>query len=248
MPYEVTLPVFTGPLDLLLRLIERAELDITTITLAQVADQYLAHVRALEAVEPDELAEFVSLAARLVLIKSRALLPRSPSAPAASVDEDAEQLAAQLELYRRFKQAAELLRVWHESGRSTFARVAPPPLTIAPPPASYRVADLLQALARRAQLQLPLESEERMVLAPRLTVAEVAARIRARLERAAWFDFSDLLTAQPAPEEVIVSFWAMLELLKRRAIVVEQEALFGPILIGRGESPIETSEADEREL
>ncbi|MGC8799339.1 segregation and condensation protein A [Chloroflexus sp.] len=248
MSYEITLPAFTGPLDLLLRLIERAELDITAIALASVADQYLAHVRMLDQVEPGELAEFVSVAARLVLIKSRALLPRSPVVPTAPVDEDAEQLAAQLELYRRFKQAAEILRVWQESGRSTFVRVTPPLLPLTPPPATYRVADLLQALARRAQLQLPLAAEEPIVLTPRLMVAEVVGRIRARLERATWFDFSDLLSAQPTAEEVIVSFWAVLELLKRQAIVVEQTTLFGPILIGRGTAPIETTDTDEREL
>jgi len=127
MPYAVTLPEFTGPLDLLLRLIERAELDITTIALASVADQYLAHVRTLEEVEPRELAEFVSMAARLILIKSRALLPRSPTTPAEAGDEDAGQLVAQLELYRRFKQAAEVLR------RSGPEHVCPSGPTAAPP-------------------------------------------------------------------------------------------------------------------
>jgi condensin subunit ScpA len=120
MPYTISLPEFTGPLDLLLRLIERAELDITTIALASVADQYLAYVRTLEEVEPRELAEFVSLAARLILIKSRALLPRSPNAAPDPIDEDAGQLAAQLELYRRFKQVADQLRHWQEQGRCTF--------------------------------------------------------------------------------------------------------------------------------
>jgi len=76
----------------------------------------------------------------------------------------------------------------------------------------------------------------------------VAERIRARLERTAWFDFTDLLSNDPTTEEVIVSFWAMLELLKRRAIVVEQTMLFGPILIGRGTAPIVTEPADEDEL
>ncbi len=248
MPYEVTLPEFTGPLDLLLRLIERAELDITTIALASVADQYLAHVRALATVEPRELAEFVSLAARLVLIKSRALLPRSPVAAAEPVDEDAEQLVAQLALYRRFKQAAELLRARYERDYCTFVRIAPPPVIAAAPLVRRHVSELAQALTWRIQLRLPLDQPERLVLAPRLTVAEVASRIRERLERAAWFDFSDLLSAQPTAEEVIVSFWAILELLKRRAIVVEQTVLFGPIAIGRGVAPVETSDADEREL
>jgi len=248
MPYTISLPEFTGPLDLLLRLIERAELDITTIALASVADQYLAYVRTLEEVEPRELAEFVSLAARLILIKSRALLPRSPNAAPDPIDEDAGQLAAQLELYRRFKQVADQLRHWQEQGRCTFGRLAPPSeqlMLSTKVVMNYHLNDLLRALERRRQLQLPLDQPEAVVLPPRLTVAEVAARIRERLEHTAWFDFSDLLTDQPTTEEVIVSFWAMLELLKRRAIVIEQTILFGPIMIGRGVAPIMVEDRDE---
>lgn len=248
MPYAITLPEFTGPLDLLLRLIEQAELDITTIALASVADQYLAHVRTLDKVEPRELAEFVSLAARLILIKSRALLPRAPHAATDPIDEDAGQLAAQLALYRRFKQVADWLRYRQEQGRCTFGRMAPPSELIAQQTQvimSYHLNDLLRALERRRQLQLPLDQPEAVVLPPRLTVAEVTARIRERLEHTAWFDFSDLLTDQPTTEEVIVSFWAMLELLKRRAIVVEQTVLFGPIMIGRGLAPVMVEDRDE---
>jgi segregation and condensation protein A len=248
MPYAITLPEFTGPLDLLLRLIERAELDITTIALASVADQYLAHVRTLEEVEPRELAEFVSLAARLILIKSRALLPRAPHGATDPIDEDAGQLAAQLALYRRFKQVADRLRYWQEQGRCTFGRMAPPSELIALQTQvvmSYHLNDLLRALERRRQLQLPLDQPEAVVLTPRLTVAEVAARIRERLEHTAWFDFGDLLTDQPTTEEVIVAFWAMLELLKRRAIVIEQTILFGPIMIGRGVAPVMVEDRDE---
>ena len=77
LDYTFQLPAFEGPLDLLLRLIEREELDITEIALAQVADQYLAHVRAMEQPDPDSLSSFLVLAARLLLIKSRVLLPRA---------------------------------------------------------------------------------------------------------------------------------------------------------------------------
>jgi segregation and condensation protein A len=110
---------------------------------------------------------------------------------------------------------------------------------------NYHLNDLLRALKRRRQLQLPLDQPEAVVLPPRLTVAEVAARIRERLEHTAWLDFGDLLTAQPTTEEVIVAFWAMLELLKRRAIVIEQTILFGPIMIGRGVAPIMVEDRDE---
>jgi segregation and condensation protein A len=248
MAYTITLPAFAGPLDLLLRLIERAELDITTIALAQVADQYLGHVRALEEPDPQQLAEFVSLAARLLLIKSRALLPRpaDPARDGSSGDPDADALARQLREYQRFKQIAGLLRAVQEQERRTYLRTAPVPasaVAVEPPePPSYSVAELIAAVQRRLQLRLPLQQPDVLNLAPRLSVAQVAARVRERLARQAWFSFDDLLDAAVSREDVIVTFWAVLELLKRRAVVIEQDALFATISIGRGDGVAELSE------
>lgn len=246
--YEVQLPAFTGPLDLLLRLIERAELDITAISVARVADQYLAHVRSLDEVDPRALAEFVGLAARLLLIKSRALLPR-PAAEGrpAPEDPDAEALARQLREYRRYKQVAALLRAWQDEDRRTFLRLAPLPaeLDLAPPPVDHTLAELLGALQRRLQLALPLDEAAVISLGPRLTVAEVVARVRARLARAPWFSFEDLFGDAVRREDVIVTFWAVLELLKRRAVVVEQSDLFGTISIGRGEAELDPADSLE---
>lgn len=236
--YTITLPAFAGPLDLLLKLIERDELDITTIALAQVADQYLRYVRSLEAPEPQALAEFVSLAARLLLIKSRALLPRPPTdgkaAPAG--DPDAEALTQQLREYRRYKQVAALLRVWQEQDRRTFLRLAPlaVELDLAPPPVRHSLGELIGALQRRLQLALPLDEATVISLGPRLTVAQVVEQVRERLTRQAWFSFDDLLGPSVSREDVIVSFWAVLELLKRRAITIEQGEIFGQISIGCG--------------
>lgn len=250
MTYSLTLPTFTGPLDLLLRLIERSELDITAISVAQVADQYLAHVRSLDEVDPRALAEFVSLAARLLLIKSRALLPR----PAAEgrpppEDPDAEALARQLREYRRYKQVAALLRAWQEEDRRTFLRLAPVPveLDLAPPPVNHTLAELIGALQRRLQLALPLDEAAVISLGPRLTVADVVARVRDRLARAPWFSFEDLFGDVVGREDVIVTFWAVLELIKRRAVVVEQRDLFGPISVGRGEGDLDPAQPLESE-
>lgn len=252
--YTITLPAFSGPLDLLLRLIEKAELDITTIALAQVADQYLAYVRALDEIDPHALAEFVSMAARLLLIKSRALLPRPAieSRNGASEDGDAEALARQLREYQRYKQIAGVLRTWYEQERRTFLRTAPvsKPALEEPVALDHSLSELIAAVQRRLQLRLPLDEATILSLPPRRTVAEMAASVRERLRRQAWISFDDLLDDAQSRQDVIVAFWAILELLKRRAIVVEQSDLFGMISIGRGEALLtaELDPADETEL
>lgn len=240
MSYTIQLPVFEGPLDLLLRLIERAELEITSIAVAQVADQYLAHVRQMEAPEPRALSEFLVLAARLILIKSRALLPKAPSVAQAadpSPDMLAEELAEQLRVYQRLKQAAELFRAWESEGRRVFSRSAPPPelpsLEVEPIRLSLR--DMLRAIERRMRLLNASEFQnETLVLEPRLSVREAAERIRSRLERQQWFTFTDLLSLNCTRQEVIVYLWAILELLKRQVVQVEQTTLFGEVSVGRG--------------
>jgi segregation and condensation protein A len=236
--YTVQLEGFEGPLDLLLRLIEREELDITTLALAHVADAYLAHVRTMKAPDPAALSAFLVIAARLLLIKSRALLPRQP-APALADDQpdDAEQLVRQLREYQRYKQIAGLLRAWEREGRRSYARLAPPPL---PEPAGpiqldVTLAEMIAAVQRRMQLALPLEPPAiPMPASKMLTVADVGRRIRARLLQQEWFSFEDLLSLSTSRVEVVVTLWAVLELLKRHAIVAEQAQLFGPIMIGRG--------------
>ncbi|MBX0327936.1 segregation/condensation protein A [Oscillochloris sp. ZM17-4] len=249
--YTITLPTFEGPLDLLLRLIERAELDITTIALARVADQYLAHVRAIDEPDPHALAEFVSLAARLLLIKSRALLPRPAAegrAGASDADTDAEALTRQLREYQRYKQLAAVLRGWQDEERRTFLRTAPVIVPEAPEqsPLSHTVAELIAAVQRRLQLALPLEDAAAVLsLPPRMTVAQVSAMVRERLARQSWLSFDDLLAEATSRQDVIVVFWAILELLKRRAVVVEQDALFGMISIGRGAALAEATAGEE---
>jgi segregation and condensation protein A len=247
--YTITLPTFEGPLDLLLRLIERAELDITTIALARVADQYLAHVRAMDEPDAHALAEFVGLAARLLLIKSRALLPR-PAAEAraagADDDADAESLARQLREYQRYKQLAAMLRAWQDDERRTFLRTAPIPAPAAPepPPLNHTITELIAAVQRRLQLTLPLDEATVLSLPSRLTVGQIAVRVRERLAFQSWFSFDDLLAEATSRQDVIVAFWAILELLKRRSIVVEQDGLFGIISVGRGEAIAEVGLED----
>jgi segregation and condensation protein A len=238
LDYTVHLPEFEGPLDLLLRLIEREELDITTIALAQVADSYLEQVRSIEMPDPSALSAFLVIAAKLLLIKSRALLPRPVVAKNGEevVDEGAE-LAQQLREYQRFKQAAALLRSLEERGLHTYTRAAAPPLPQLPrnkEPLDVTLSEMLEAVQRRIQLLLPLDTPTPLPSPKVITVPEMAMRIEQRLQNQAWFSFEDLLSLSAQRVEVVVALWAVLEMLKRRAIVVEQERLFGPIMIGRG--------------
>ncbi len=237
----MSLPAFEGPLDLLLQLIEQQRLDITAIALAQVADQYLAAVRAADR-SPADLAEFLVIGAKLILIKTRALLPRPLVEDPRLTEEDVgDQLARQLRDYSRFKQVAAALKEREASGLRTHLRIAPPPL----PPREPRVGilprldaglpDLVGAVERRLKL---LQSEgEPSVAVPMpktLTIAEVAAELHSRLGAHAFVTFDDLLSLSLTRSEVIVTLWTVLELFKRHVITIEQTSLFDQITIGRG--------------
>src|SRR5512143_2810414 len=124
--YTVHTPVYEGPLDLLLDLIQRAELDITTVSLALVTNQYLEYVHGLEQAHADEISLFLVMAARLLQIKSEALLPRPP-VRAPGEEDLAQSLVDQLKLYKRFKDIGLWLDARQQAGLRTYLRVAAPP-------------------------------------------------------------------------------------------------------------------------
>ncbi len=250
---QIQLDLYSGPLDLLLSLIEQQRLDITAISLAQVADQYMQAVAQLEAPDPDAIAEFLVIGAKLLVIKTRALLPKPPAELTPADDEDVgDQLARQLAEYQRFKQAAAHLRAREAQGLRAYTRFNAPPMPPEPPPAlQVTLADLITAVQRRLQLMLPLDEEVVALPAPKIiTIAEVRARLYATLRQRAWISFDDLLSLAITRNEVIVTLWTVLELFKRGAIAIEQDRLFGAISIGRGPAfdaghPIAIDEDDE---
>lgn len=126
--YQVFTEVYEGPLDLLLDLIEHAELDITRLALAQVTDQYLDYLHHLQQRNAEEVSLFVVIAAKLLQIKSAALLPRQAVELGSDEEEDpGEALARQLIIYKRFKELGAYLEERNLKGLRTFIRVAPPP-------------------------------------------------------------------------------------------------------------------------
>lgn len=245
--YEVQLPIFSGPLDMLLHLIERNELDITAISLVMVTDQYLEQVRQLGSEHLEQLMDFLSIGARLLLIKSRALLPQPPVDPEVDEEEDpAEALARQLKLYRRFKLAAGFLDGRQKEGLRTFLRVAPPPslersLDLMGVDMSVLV-DALSSALERADLK-----EESVSVAVRqrmVTIEEQIKLLRGKVARHGRVAFNELLSRRTTWSEVSVTLLAVLELIKQHEVNAIQPNLFGPIEIVVAAPPTANDETE----
>lgn len=252
--FTVQLPFFEGPLDLLLHLIERRELDITKVSLAMVTDEYMAYLAALERVDPGRVADFLVVAARLLLLKSRMLLPQERQEEEEEED-DGEALARALEAYRQFKQIAELLAEREAAGLRAYVREAPPPdLEPRLSPNGVSVNDLLAALRDiLRQKPPPPESVDTVVRPLRVTVRQRIRTLAARLRQGGRFRFEELFAGDVDRQDVIATFLALLETLKLGWARVEQEKPFAPIYIepiaenvpAEGEEPDFTSEFDE---
>jgi segregation and condensation protein A len=228
--YTVSTPVFEGPLDLLLQLIEHAELDITTISLALVTDQYLAYIRQMQ-IPADEISAFLVVAAKLLQIKSEALLPRPPIREAGEEDLG-EALARQLRIYKRFKELSNWLDDRETRHLRTYLRVAPP-LKVE---SRLDLSDITLADLAAAAEDIFAEEAEKQALgtvisAPRITIREKIALIAKRLGKNRSANFSGLLGKKPSRLEVVVTFLALLELVKRYAVSAQQERLFSDIRI-----------------
>jgi segregation and condensation protein A len=240
MPYEVKLTVFEGPLDLLLQLIERRELDITTVSLAAVTDQYLDYIGILANVEPDVLADFLVIAARLILIKSQALLPRPPE-PEEQEEDLGQDLVRQLQEYRRFKEIAILLKDRDEQGLHSYIRLATTGITPRVQLEGVVLADLVEAM-RRVLTTLPEELTVPDLPRPQFTIAEKISVIENAIS-AGRASFRSMLSEIRTRGEAIVMFLALLEMIKQQRVRVEQEQVFGEIMVvaGNGNGSVATA-------
>ena len=232
--FALSLPAFEGPLDLLLHLIERRELDVTTVSLLEVTEQYLAHLRAGDRIDVARLAEFIAIGARLLLLKSRALLPRPPEEEEDAEEEDAEALVAALREYRRYRDLAVELRTRGDAGRS-YRREAPPAER---PPGSGLDGVGTEALAATFREVLARFAAEQASQAPPVARARVRLRDRiemlvARLEEDRRLSFRRLLEGARSRMEVVVDFLAVLELIKAGFVEAVQSTPFGDIEIER---------------
>ena len=231
--YQVKLPLFQGPLDLLLHLIEKQELDITTVSLAAVTDQYLAYISHAERISADSLADFLVVAAKLLLIKSRALLPAPAAVAGVEPEEDVgEDLVRQLQEYRRFKELAQQLGHREEGGLSAYVRLAygaevERTLDLS----QVSLDDLLGAVRQALAVQPPAPPVNGVVGRLVFTVADKIREIEGLLVAEGCFSFNQWLREAQSLDEIIVAFLALLELLRARRIAVSQERLFAEILV-----------------
>ena len=242
--YRVQTPVYEGPLDLLLNLIEHAELDITTVSLATVTDQYLSYINSLEQINADEISAFLVIAAKLIQIKSEALLPRPPAREPG--EEDAGQaLVDQLKLYKRFKEIGGWLSLREQANLRTYLRVAPPPkvepkLDLSNITLAKLVAAAEEAFAKEKSKR-PLGS---VIAAPRVTIREKIDMITKMMKDVQRASFSTLVKDSTSRLEIVVTFLAMLELIKRYRVQAHQEGLFSDIEIDRMEDWSEDEEIE----
>lgn len=238
MPYEVRLEIFEGPLDLLLHLIHRNEVSITDIPIALITSQYLDTVSLMQSLNLDVAGEYLVMAAYLTFIKSQMLLPpvRDDDADESGPQEDPrDDLVAHLLEYKRYKESAECFGSLPLLGRDVFAREASDtrdePVSAAPIDVS--IDDLLAALRH---VLLKAAREHGIELQPeRLHVKDRMRLILERLETVDRLRFDELLNADESRENVLVTFLALLELMKLRLVRVYQTEPFGTILVVKAE-------------
>ena len=228
--FEVRLDVYSGPLDLLLQLIESRQLDVLTVPLAEMADAYVQHL-ARHPVAAEELADFVAVASQLILLKSRRLLPGEAVAIAAEgADEpDEEELRRRLVEYRALRDAARSLG--ERDGQAPIHRREPRESDLPEAPTDPLPPGLLAAALERLAAIAEPEPLPPEVVPREVTIAMQLAMLRTALGAQGRVVLQQLLAACHSRTEVTVTVLAMLELVRRRQATVEQDELFGPILV-----------------
>jgi segregation and condensation protein A len=231
--YKVRLEIFEGPLDLLLYLTKRDEIDIYDISLERITRQYLEYLQAFKELNIDVAGEFVVMAANLIYLKSRSLLPVDQQPPEEDADEHDPRwdLIRQLIEYKKFKDAAADLHQRELEQERVFARKA----TAAPADEPLRLGEVgifqlinaFQTVIKRVEARQDVQE----IFGERFSVSEKIDLILQQVESGASLRFSDLFGAIASRLEVVVTFLALLELIRLRQVRAVQKSLFEEIEI-----------------
>lgn len=221
---------FEGPLDLLLSLIEQRQLDITTIALAEVTEQFLQYIKQLQNIDPTALADYLSIAAKLLVIKSKAILPTLDLEPE---EEDAGfDLEAKLLLYKQFKEVAKFLKKLDNRRKQSFTRsiTFEQKISFYPDP-NISAPELHNAILNVLKSLKELDSLPKAKLKEAISIQEKIDHLRLILGGKIETRLSELLATAKNKTEVIVTFLALLELIKQKIFVADQETLFADVII-----------------
>jgi segregation and condensation protein A len=233
--YKVKFEVFEGPLDLLLYLIKKEEIDIYEVNLTQLATQFLEYIEVMRMLDLEIAGEFLVMAATLMYIKSRELLPRDQQVQTEGEDEGDDprwELIRQLVEYKKFKDAAARLQQLEIAQENTFPRVpGKPEFPEEPSPVKPAVSlfDLVSAVGNILKRFAERAEDEREIFQDRWTVSEKIEFIVKLLGEKAPLKFSELFSEAANRTEVVVTFLALLELIRLKQIVAVQQEEFGEI-------------------
>ncbi len=237
MSYNVTLQTFHGPLDLLLYLVRRNEVDVHDIPIATIAEQFLDYVRVVQQLDVELVGDFLVMAATLMEIKVRGLLPSEAAAEAGEAPDPRRQLVKQLLEYRKYKDAAAALEQRAETHNTRLPRV--PPLEVvpdtAPPVRPVELWDLVSAFARLMRETQGLQPKTITIDDTPQEVYE--RRVAEQVKAAGRVNFREVFTPPYSKSKLIGLFLAILELIKRHEIELEQLEPFGEIWLLKVTSP-----------
>jgi segregation and condensation protein A len=228
MIYKVKTDRFEGPMELLLELIEKEKLNITELSLANVADEYLAYIRSNDNINLGHLAEFLSVASKLILIKSRTLLPTLKFTDEEEVE--IKDLATQLEQYKKFKEAAQNVGKRFRLRKISYSRQGFMGVkSVFYPPQSLNAYDLKKNFLKILSEIPIIEKLQEEIVAEVITLEEKISDLEQTLRQRVESSFSDLVSGAREKIDIIVSFLAVLEMVKQRIVHVEQDKLFSEI-------------------
>lgn len=249
MPYIVSLKQFDGPLDLLLTLISNAKVDIQDIFVSEITEQYLETMKLVDELDMESASEFLQMAATLLEIKSRAMLPKPPKPESEEELSPEEALIKQLTEYKQFKEASELMHQLEEEARALMTKM--PEEYPLPPPnieiTGLTLDKLVKAFRRVLERAEANERAENMagreIRRDQFTVAGCMTRIARKLKRGR-FRFSELFNEKMYREEVITMFMALLELAKLNRVHIEQDGAYEEIFLSPQQNPAQTPPAE----
>lgn len=228
MPFSIKTDTYEGPFEVLLDLIEARKLLVNDLTLANITEDFIQHVRAQEAFPVEETANFIQIAATLLLIKSKSLIPDL----ALTEDEnaDVEDLKRRLAAYEKVREASrELARIY---GRTVMVPAGErTPEVVFAPSRDLSASALAEAMARVLAAREAVEELPEARVKPLVTIEEMMDRLAKRVQSAMTLSFNEFSAGTKERVEVIVSFLALLELVKQGAVAAEQHAAYGDIRI-----------------